>query len=398
MAGTTAEHQSAFEQLVADMVLDLPAITDRIVARVEEGMGLHAVSPALADDVRRAVAETTAQGLHALVGGSIDTMRGRITRVAGRRALQGVPLDAALLGYHVALDAMLDEVVERLPPGPEGTALLAEASRAVMAYIQLVTASVARGYQVAALDREDRQQVYLEAVTGRRPGLGEALALDVDLPFRTCLATAALTAAAPALVRALRDAHPGSLVGRLDGRVVLLTSARSCTCPPDVAHGTAPVEPVEQGQPGQPGQRQATAPPVDVAATEATAEAVRRAGAAADVAAHLGRHHADAPAALGLAAVLGLPAADRRAMVGAHLDALGALDQERRGADLVATLATWVRCGYATARTARALGVHRHTLDYRLGRIRACTGLDLDAPVDRLAVELALFVRGDLRD
>ncbi len=112
------------------------------------------------------------------------------------------------------------------------------------------------------------------------------------------------------------------------------------------------------------------------------------------MAAHLGRHHAEAPGALGLAAVLGLPAGDRRAMVGAHLDAL---EDERRGPDLVATLATWVRCGYASARTARALGVHRHTLDYRLGRIRARIGLDLDSPVDRLAVELALFVRGDLR-
>lgn len=64
----------------------------------------------------------------------------------------------------------------------------------------------------------------------------------------------------------------------------------------------------------------------------------------------------------------------------------------------MATLATWVRCGYATARTARALGVRRHTLEYRLGRIRARTGLDLDAAVDRLAVELALSARGDLRD
>ncbi len=253
MAGTsTAEPPSAFERLVADLVADLPAITERVTARVEVGMGLHAVSPALADDVRRAVADTTAQGLRELARGSIDHMRGRITQVAGRRALQGVPLDAALLGYHVALDAMLDEVVERLPPGPEGTALLAEASRIVMAYIQLVTASVARGYQVAALDREDRQQVHLEAVAGRRPGLDEALALDVDLPFRTCLATAALAAAAPALVRALRDTHPGSLVGRLDGRVVLLTAGRTCACPPGVAHGTAPISPDRAGRPRRP--------------------------------------------------------------------------------------------------------------------------------------------------
>ena len=218
MAGTsTAEPPSAFERLVADLVADLPAITERVIARVEVGMGLHAVSPALADDVRRAVADTTAQGLRELARGSIDHMRGRITQVAGRRALQGVPLDAALLGYHVALDAMLDEVVERLPPGPRARRCWRRRAGSSWPTSSSSRPRWRRGYQVAALDREDRQQVHLEAVAGRRPGLDEALALDVDLPFRTCLATAALAAAAPALVRALRDTHPGSLVGRLDG-------------------------------------------------------------------------------------------------------------------------------------------------------------------------------------
>ncbi|MGK5557426.1 PucR family transcriptional regulator, partial [Actinomadura kijaniata] len=43
-------------------------------------------------------------------------------------------------------------------------------------------------------------------------------------------------------------------------------------------------------------------------------------------------------------------------------------------------------------RTAAALNVHRQTLYYRLSRIEALTGLDLDSGTDRLLLHMALKV------
>jgi DNA-binding PucR family transcriptional regulator len=43
---------------------------------------------------------------------------------------------------------------------------------------------------------------------------------------------------------------------------------------------------------------------------------------------------------------------------------------------------------------AAALFVHRHTLDYRLTRIEALIGEDLEGPVARFQNEIALFLLG----
>ena len=42
------------------------------------------------------------------------------------------------------------------------------------------------------------------------------------------------------------------------------------------------------------------------------------------------------------------------------------------------------------AETARRLGIHERTVRYRLARIAALTGLDLDDPDERFRIELAL--------
>ena len=80
---------------------------------------------------------------------------------------------------------------------------------------------------------------------------------------------------------------------------------------------------------------------------------------------------------------------------------LGSLESHRdsRSADLVATLATFVECELDRRRAAVQLHVHPNTLDYRLRRIAALTGLDLGRPEDITTVTLALKQRsldGDL--
>lgn len=72
----------------------------------------------------------------------------------------------------------------------------------------------------------------------------------------------------------------------------------------------------------------------------------------------------------------------RRLLAG--LDALG----DR--ATLVATLRVWFEQGCAWDPTARALGVHRHTVRNRITTVERATGLDLDAAAGRTELWLAL--------
>jgi purine catabolism regulator len=76
-------------------------------------------------------------------------------------------------------------------------------------------------------------------------------------------------------------------------------------------------------------------------------------------------------------------------------DTLGPLASDRRaGATvLLDTLDTYLAHGGNTSQAAAALSLHRNTLAYRLHRIGAITGLDVDDPEARLRLHLALKVR-----
>jgi sugar diacid utilization regulator len=64
-----------------------------------------------------------------------------------------------------------------------------------------------------------------------------------------------------------------------------------------------------------------------------------------------------------------------------------------KGADLVNTLTTYLRCGANQAQAAGLLVVHRNTLRYRLGRIHEISGHDLGDPETRFNLELATHAR-----
>jgi PucR family transcriptional regulator, purine catabolism regulatory protein len=68
---------------------------------------------------------------------------------------------------------------------------------------------------------------------------------------------------------------------------------------------------------------------------------------------------------------------------------LRAYDRRQHG-DLVASLRTFLEHNGNWESAARALGVHRHTLRYRIRRVVELTGRDLDAAADRVEFWLAL--------
>lgn len=78
-----------------------------------------------------------------------------------------------------------------------------------------------------------------------------------------------------------------------------------------------------------------------------------------------------------------------------YRDTLGPLagHDERKGGELIRTLAGFFEANGNLAKAAADLDVHRNTLVYRLERISELTGLDLDDPDNRLVLHLALKVQ-----
>jgi len=71
---------------------------------------------------------------------------------------------------------------------------------------------------------------------------------------------------------------------------------------------------------------------------------------------------------------------------------LARLGRDRSGAGLLHTLQAWFACDESSAATAAALAIHRNTLDYRLRRIEALTGLDLARSEDRLLLYVSMLL------
>jgi purine catabolism regulator len=74
------------------------------------------------------------------------------------------------------------------------------------------------------------------------------------------------------------------------------------------------------------------------------------------------------------------------------VEALASADKTARN-DLVVTLETYLDLGARPKQTARTLFIHRNTLFHRLDRIQTLCGVDLDDPLVRLNLLLALKIR-----
>lgn len=72
---------------------------------------------------------------------------------------------------------------------------------------------------------------------------------------------------------------------------------------------------------------------------------------------------------------------------------VGLLSQSgKRSQDLLRTVRTYLDCGLSVKAAGRTLGVHPHTVRYRLNRVQELSGLDLRHGEDRLTLELAVRI------
>ncbi|MBR8740733.1 PucR family transcriptional regulator [Nocardiopsis sp. MG754419] len=74
-------------------------------------------------------------------------------------------------------------------------------------------------------------------------------------------------------------------------------------------------------------------------------------------------------------------------------DLLGPLDRQRNAAELLASLRAYLAASGRWDAASESLGVHRHTLRYRMRRIRELLTVDLDDPDHRVELWIALRVR-----
>ena len=311
-----------------------------------------------------------------------------------RQAEMGVPLDVLLAAYRLAAKMIWREVVdEATTVGGLDPATVVTLTDQVLEYLDDISAAVGSAYlarREEVVRRRDRERDHL---------LRRLLAGDAGVDLRRQAVAAGLELAPP--YRALAVSAPGA-----EGLDSLFASAWRSVEPLVVAEERGLwlvlVDPaadwrrlIDDGRRGA-----ATGPRVTLGLgpVAATLEEVAPAAARARRALEAGQRLDPTARAVddrdvGILAAMADHPDEARAYVERHL---GAVASQRRG-ELLETLQALVTRP-SLGEAADMLGVHRHTVVYRLGRIRDLLGVDLEDPETRHRIWLALVMRTLLRD
>lgn len=300
---------------------------------------------------------------------------------ARHRAGEGMPLEDLLhayrLGGRLGWQAIVDAAAQ-----DERPALLYGAER-LMDYVDRVSAVVAQAYlderQHLVSEEERRLRDLFDALVGGQPvtaGLQEC-AEAIDFPLSESYRPFAQTlpgAAAPEHAQIAETLRARGMLALTEG---------------DRVSGLAPAE----------GELSLSAGPAEtlMAVGESTSradlsEALEELRLLVDLGRRLGYSGRLDPGAF--VAELLLARSPRLAGL-ARQRALGPLEQyaERRGTDLIDTLAAFLDSDLDRRSAAERLHVHPNTLDYRLRRVAELTGLDLGRAGDLTLATLALKQR-----
>lgn len=354
-----------FDELVEQM---MTAYTTRIESYATAG-------PELTADFREGARASVFAGLSLLKGTvSTEALSSPLADIGRRRARQGLPLQDVLLAFQIGARTIWDALLGEVPEDAEERAELVTALMgALLDLTQAATTVVSAAYvdesEALLADEEVDLQAIVEVLSGTRssdPHLAErAERRSIDLAsISWCVARCVPQDESGQCVRDLRRNLPQAAVGRLDDVVIAFAGGDLVPVVRDMSE-------------------------LGLSAAADTVEGSRRARAAAKVAAYFGHDLVRYEEVVPLAAVLAAPDEDRASFVDAHL---GALLSDARGEDLVASLDAYYRHG-SIATAARALFVHRHTLEYRLKRIEDLVERDLSDPITKLLMQLALVLR-----
>jgi hypothetical protein len=294
--------------------------------------------------------------------------------VGRRRAEQGIPLHDVLLAYLVGTQSFWEQIWQLTPNEPalrnEVQSLVTKSS---LDLLQHAVTAVSEGYlqvqEARVADEEHDLQALVETLAGiRNPDRRHeerAVLRGIDLTaIRWCAVVMTDEETTGSQVRDLRRMEPAAAVGRIGRTVIAYLPGEKPSLP----------------QFGF----------VGLAAADDTAAGYRRARSAMQVGVHLGQQMVCYEDVMPLALVLGGPTGEREAFISAQL---GPVLEDPLGEELLKSLEAFYKAGQSVAAAARALFVHRHTLEYRLARLEALLGRDLREPAGRLLLEFALALR-----
>lgn len=323
-----------------------------------------------------------------------------VTRSAAQRAQERVPLDAMLTAYHIGADLGWQALVELA--GPDDTQELLDAGTHILRYLRAVIPAVALAYSqehqlIHGEERQVRHQLITALLAGNpasehahRAGTTIApsyVVLDLRLPAPSVPPEPGAEIAARRLthrVHAELEAHaPGRILADLDGGGgIVLVPATPDTTEPVAAELPGLVERIGM----------AIALPITAALSVASGtagipDAAREAREVATLVHRLGH----GPGTYRLDDVLleyqlSRPGAGLRKLA-AKLDVL--VDKPY----LLDTVRAVVVHGHNRSQAAAELHVHRNTLEYRLQRVAAMTGLDAGDPEGARLLGAALTAR-----
>ena len=299
-----------------------------------------------------------------------ELMMAPLEELGRRRARQGIPLGDALLAWQISAHTFWRCVAELAPDDPAVRAdVMLLASEVIMQLLELAASAISSGYldveRARVADEEFDSQTVVETLAGARApdDLFEAASQRLGMSpeeLDHCVVCEIGGNDVGATIRGMRSSLAGSVVGRLDEYVVAF-----CAGEPKDVDGTT----------------------FGLARGTAEDGGYAHARAALKVAFLLDRASARYEDVAPLALILDAPDADREAFVEAQL---GPALRDPSGDELLRSLAAYYASGQSVAGAARALHVHRHTLEYRLDRLEKLLGPRIKEPTGRMLVELAL--------
>jgi len=334
------------------------------------------------DDIRQTADEVFDVLLHSLAGHDVSTdMAAVAARIGGRRAEQGVPLDALVAAVRKDAQVVWNALTSRATPN-DYSALLGSAPL-VWEVVERLTLRIVEAYQQSVLEQrrkieDERRRAFDQLIQtgGRHPATVQetAQSLAMDAQGRFCVVMADLSSVTEvrrAVERLQRRGVPFHLHGMPSGQVLLVQI-------PDLSaldlNGL--LRNVRCG----------VAPTVEGLAEVADALRFATATLRAIPAGERGPRYL-AEAWLGIV-VAQAPDVSRR-LVESVLDPVRSLPGTERDRLLEAVRAYCYGDG-SVASTAASLYCHRNTLLNRLARFRDLTGRDVRSPVDAAVVLLAL--------
>jgi hypothetical protein len=383
-----------------------PELARTIVRRLVDEVPFYRLLPE--EQLRGEVSEVVVRSLRLLAAVVREQRDARDDELAfqrdsaARRAEEGVPLDAVLSAYHVGLTMSWREITGAARPAD--LADVQAALALVMRLHQKIAATVSAAYV------EERHVIDSQAHSGRR-SLLTALATGAPAATTAAVAQEAGVRVAPRYVAMIlllaphQDDEAGGAGAKVTARRRLrrlqATLDRYAGEPVlsalDPGGGTVllPTRQVDVPWPelralvAQAGRELGTAltAAACVAAPPGVPDALRRAGEIADLVLRTAR-----PPGLYLLDDVLLEYQLSRPS-DAHHQLAALLDPLAGKADLLRTLAEYLRSGLSRRRTAALLHVHPNTVDYRIRRVAQLTGLNPTRPSDLQHLSAALVAR-----